>query len=235
MTKVSEVMEFMHQAYKSVFRKMMERESMNGDSTVDGVLKHFTPDKVLTNEENVALAALSGAQSRSSITKFAPQLSFDERCAILGLHRLGYHAEALARAYKVDRRTIAHIFNVKSSRYKNVRDKEKEMGSEFINKYVTPQIRAHVEGYKVEQQGNNKLASGVQGIHTVKGTYCDYQHRVIIGWCDPRTHDVETAGWYYRDLDGDMPEQWFTSGGDSMKTSTNCYKAMVESIMDKIT
>lgn len=234
MTKIAEVMEFMHPDYKVVFDRMIEREKMTVDITVNEVLKYFTPDKIKTNEENVALAALGGAESRYSVTKFSPQLSFTQRCEILGLHRLGYHAEVLAKAYKVDRRTVTHICNSRSTRYKNVREQEKAIGRDFVSKYVTPEIRAHVETFREVQQGNNPAASGMAGIQTVQGKFCEYKHRVVIGWCEPSQHDVEVAGWYYKDLDGDMPEHWFQSGPESMKNSKACYEAMIDQITDKM-
>jgi hypothetical protein len=237
MTRVTDVIALMHIQYRPILERMMGREGLNGDSTVQGVLKHFTPDKVKDQGENVALVALGGAESKHGSTKFAPQLTFDQRCEILGLHRIGYNADALAEAYGVDRRTITHIHNAKSTRYKNVRAEEKGIGPQlFIEKYVTPEVRAHVETFKVQLSGgNNPAANGMAGIHPVKGVNCEYTHRVVIGWCDPASSEVEVPGWYYKDMDGDFPNQWLRSEPDeSLRTSRDCYLAMAKEITDKI-
>jgi hypothetical protein len=237
MPKVTEVIPHMHISYVPVLEKMLAREGMDAGSTVEGVLKHFTPDRVRTNEENVALVALGGAESKHSITKFGPQLSFAQRCEILGLHRIGYTADVLAEAYDIDRRTITHIYNPSSSKYRNVRAQEKLDGPNFIEKYVTPEVRAKVEAFRaLPGEANNKAASGMAGIHSVKGRNCEFNHRVAIGWMEPDvTNGIEVAGWYYKDMDGDFPETWLRCADESsLKNSRACYMAMLNEISDPI-
>jgi hypothetical protein len=72
------------------------------------------------------------------------------------------------------------------------------------------------------------------GTHLVQGTMCEFKHRVVVGWCEPSTDEVDVPGWYYKDLDGDTPNSWFHCGAESMKNSNACYAAAIIDITDPI-
>ena len=83
---------------------------------------------------------------------------------------------------------------------------------------------------------SHKMANKKQGLHIVRGPMCTYDHRVTIAWREPSEIDnITVAGWYYRDLDSDFPDHWFTAGGlDSLRSSQACYTAMLDEITDKL-
>lgn len=193
---------------------------------------------VKTQEEGLALLDLLHAENNYG--KFAAKLTFAQRCEILALHRKGCTRELLAKLYKVDRRTVTHIHNPDSPHYKNVREEELRLGRDnFITKYLTLDVQnaafEMIEGQKNDVT-NNKLANRKRGIHKVRNDFCDYDHRVIIGWVEPGDQDdVQVAGWYYKDMDSEWPDTWFSAGGsDSLKTSQACYNAMLGDISDKL-
>lgn len=184
-----------------------------------------------TREERFALLASINAGA----TKYAAKLSFDQRCEILALRHAGVRREVLAKMYGVDRRTITHIYNPLSPHYKNVRATEVGMGKEkFRETFVTDELLADALARSEPEAKNNKFASKKAGLHVVRGTNCNYDHRVRIEWLEAGQHDVEEAGWYYCDLDSDFPTGWFTAGGpDSLKNSQSCFAAMLHDITDK--
>jgi hypothetical protein len=191
-----------------------------------------------TQEEGLAL--LDSLAAEASYGKFAAKLSFAQRCEILALHRKGCTRELLAKLYRVDRRTITHIYNQQSPHYKNVREEELRLGRDnFILQYLTLDVQNAAIAL-MEKNGdkevNNKLANRKAGIHMMRNDYCDYDHRVMIGWIEPSDQDdIQIAGWYYKDLDSEWPDTWFTAGGpDSLKTSQAAYTAAINDISDKI-
>jgi hypothetical protein len=194
--------------------------------------------KVETQEEGLAL--LDSLAEQSNIGKFAPKLSFGQRCEILALSRKGCTRELLSKLYRVDRRTVTHIYNSNSPHYKNVREEELRLGRDnFITKYLTLDVQnaafEFIEASKADTL-NNKYANKKQGIHTMRNDMCDYDHRVEIRWKDNIVGEngSEPAGWYYRDLDSEWPNDWFHCGPDSMKTSQACHAAAQRDISDKL-
>ena len=169
--------------------------------------------------------------------KFAAKLSFDQRCQILALHRIGIVREDLAKMYGVDRRTVGFIYNQHSSHYRNVRAEENKIGIHaFRDRYLTTEIINRALAYRQAKESNvetknNKSASKRAGLHIVRGKMCTYDHRVTIAWRDDAE---EGSGWYYRDLDSDFSDVWISAGDESMRTSDNCYKAMLNNIYDKL-
>lgn len=228
--------EHMHPEYRPILMLMMKRYDLSEDTLVLDVVKHFDGHE-LTPRQTIALTALVGANERSGIGKFSRKLEFRQHCEILGLHRLGYTNEILSVMYKIDRRTVTHIHNENSKHYKAVREEEKTLGPVvFIETYVTPSVIAAVESAKAEdvKEDNNKLANGKAGIHTVRNPMCKYDHRVVVQWVEGGTNNVQTSGWYYRDLDSEWPEGFFHCGPESMKTSQACLAFATEDISDKL-
>jgi hypothetical protein len=211
---------------------MLSKAGLNGDSTIDQLRAAFpNPD----SDEIVAIVSLIHQRPN----KFSPKLSFTQRCEVLVLHRSGFTREIIAKMYGIDRRTVTHVCTDNSPHYKNVRQEEIGLGrARFEEKYRTPDLLnrayAYVEANKQDGPVNNKQATAKAGIHSMRGELCTFNHRVIIKWLEPPEGDVRIAGWYYRDLDGDYSDMWFTRGEPDMKTSQACYNAALEEIADKL-
>lgn len=233
--KIGEVMNNVDPEVRSVFRAMLVKAGINEDTPMGNITKILTLNGH-TKEEMLAYVTVVGMGQRMLTGKFAPKMSFDQRCELLALYRKGYTREALAKLYGVDRRTVTHIHNAQSSHYRNVREEELRLGREnFLEKYITADSMAKVmELAAVESEVNNKQAKGKQGIHTVQGPMCKYPHRVRIEWKEANDKDILTSGWYYNDMDSDFPDGWFHTGPESMKTSQACYEGMLEDITDRL-
>jgi hypothetical protein len=188
----------------------------------------------LSREERIAL--LSSLYSQKN--KFAAKLTFEQRCEILALHRIGITREAVASMYNIDRRTVTHICNPLSKHYKKVREMETGLGTDrFRETYLNDETINKALAFRQEAEKsvevNNKFAKTKAGVHVVKGKNCQLEHRVIVAWKD-KDDDIEVPGWYYKDLDSDFPDNWFCTGDDSLKTSHACYVAMLSDITDKV-
>jgi hypothetical protein len=173
----------------------------------------------------------------AEISKFAPKLTFDQRCEILALRHAGVRREVLANMYGVDRRTITHIYNPFSPHYKNVRELEIGMGKEqFRDKFADTELLNKALANSVVEGGNNRYANKRAGVNIMRGPMCNYDHRVIIEWRTPEnTRGITEEGWCYRDMDSDSPDDWFVAAGsDSMKNSQACYAAALGELMDKL-
>ena len=232
MTKVSSIIDLVIASYRPVVEAMMEREGMNGETTVDQFRDHFTPDKIKSSEEKIAVIALGGALSKFGANKFAPKLSFTRQCEIVALYRMGYNADVLAKVYGVDRKTVTHMYNPLSNKYRGVKTEEKVRGTEgLIRAYVNEEVEAAIKKHTSQVQGdNNKIANKMQGVHIVEGVKCTFKHRVEIKWCEL----PEGTGWFYKDMDGDFPEAWLRGDDDSMKNSQACYNHMLKEIEDPL-
>jgi hypothetical protein len=210
---------------------MVTRAGANGEITVNQLLDKY-PNA--SKEERIALLSLAFTNDN----KFAAKLDFRRRCEVLALARLGITREVIAEIYRVDRRTVTHITNPISPHYKLVKRELARIGWEkFRELYLEEEALNRALAYRSSKQAdkvvNNKYANGKQGIHNVRGPMCSYDHRVAIGWQEPGGN-IQVAGWYYRDLDGDMPDTWFCCDDNSLKNSSACYNAMVNDITDKM-
>ncbi len=234
--KVKQALELVAPEYRQLLTELLIRANMSTEIPAGAAMALLVKNNTLTKEELRAVVSLGGVGNRD---RFAPKLGFEERCEILALYREGYSRETLARAYGINRRTVTHIHNVGSSHYHNVREEEKRMGTEnFKDKYISPGASQRLAEFAVderEEKGSNKFANRMAGTHLVQGPMCNYKHRVIIDWVEAGVQNIEKSGWYYRDLDGDMPNAWFTVGdGENLKTSMAAYKAMLGDITDPL-
>jgi hypothetical protein len=190
----------------------------------------------MTQEESIAL--LIAANEQKNIGKFAPKLSFTQRCEVLALFRIGCSRELLHKLYKVDRRTITHIYNPKSPHYKNVREEELRLGREnFIKEYATADVTAAAYSLlaATKDEGNNKNANKKRGVHNLQNEYCNSPHRVIIQWHEvDYDKNIQVAGWYYQDLDSEWPNDWFHGDAESLRTSQACYAHAQKDISDPL-
>jgi hypothetical protein len=187
--------------------------------------------------------------------RFEAKLSFDERCSVLALYMSGIHRRVLASAFGIDRRTVAHIYNKNSIHYKNVRSKLEELGRDaFIQRYLTEEASERVTAVAnnpevtlsddqlrkepVKPPVPNKRRNRRAGINMLTPPQCDYSHRVMIAWRD-QTYDPVSGvdlpeGWWYQDMDGNNPDEWFYSGPQSLLSSSNALKAAELEIIDRL-
>jgi hypothetical protein len=194
------------------------------------------------DELTQAMRALEAAveASKAANSKFEAKLTFARRCEILALHRMGCTREALAELYGVDRRTITHIHNPKSPRYKNVREEELRLGKEnFLKEYLdTDMLNAAASKITTKitaKEENNKKSNRMAGVHTMRNEFCDYDHRVIIKWMEANTaQNILVSGWYYQDLDSEWPDDWFHGNDESLRTSQGCFNHAKMDISDKL-
>lgn len=172
--------------------------------------------------------------------KFAPKLNDDERCAILALVKSGLRRERVAAAYGLDRRTVGHIANPQSPRYKEIRNKYKAMGhDDFVKEYLTEEVALKIASLPADETTAPKMdtsapsprANRLAGSHKVKPEQCEYEHRLEIKYCKAG-EETEFEGWHFRDLDSKNPESWFHNGPESLRSSHACYDAAVENLLD---
>lgn len=183
------------------------------------------------------ISDISAMRFPASQGKFAPKLTYEQRCEVLALHHLGVPRNVLVESYGIDRRTIAHIISKNSIHYRNVRAKFAELGKDaFMQKYLNEGVKARIAGAikKIETPlpaAPNKNASKFEGVHVVQNAFMTTAHRIIIRWCEAGI-DTPVAGWYYRDADGAEPNRWFSNGEESMMNSKACLEAVRENLTD---
>ncbi len=168
----------------------------------------------------------------TGVTTFAPKLSMEDRCSILALSLSGINKHLLARAFGIDRRTVSHIVNTSSPKYKGVMDEYRRLGhKEFCAKYITEnaalKVKAAAEekAEPVEKPKISRSASSHSGIHILHPEQCAYSHRVEVRYFDGSEEGVSMRGWHYRDLDSkSTPDMWLHNGEESLQTSANCVR-----------
>lgn len=174
------------------------------------------------------------------VGKFSPKLNDEERCAILALVKSGVRRERVATAYGLDRRTVGHIANPQSPRYKEIRNKYKAMGHEgFVKEFLTEEVARKIAALPEDEKHPTPVtgapsarANRLAGIHKVKPEQCEYEHRIEIKYCKAGD-ETEFEGWHFRDLDSKTnPEKWFHNGDESLRSSHACYDAAVENLLD---
>lgn len=173
------------------------------------------------------------AMRRHRDDEFAPKLVEDERMAILACIEYGIMRDVVAKAFGINRRTVSHIANSGSTRYREVRRRRDEMGKDaFIQRYLTESVAQKIMANTPERKAEIDVdksqrasihANGKAGIQVVKNDMLKAPHRVEIAF----KADLEPKGWYYRDIDGPEHDAWFHNGEDSLRTSQACFK-MVE-------
>lgn len=87
------------------------------------------------------------------ISKYAPKLSFVERCQVLALMLSNLDRRIVGAAYGINRGTVSYIVNEASPHYKDVRRELKDHGLDrFLAKYLTPVALERYAGAKNDQQ-----------------------------------------------------------------------------------
>jgi hypothetical protein len=164
-----------------------------------------------------------------NVGHFDPKLDMDQKCQMLALHRAGVSNRDIGQIVGLDRRTVGKVYSVKSGKYKNIREIEEQMGrTAFQERYLTEEVIEKLKSVRavrsvVPGPHPNRSATSKRGIHTVQDPDGEATHRVQIDWVE---NEGFGAGWYYRDLDSDKPNEWFHCGTESRLTSTACFEAM---------
>jgi hypothetical protein len=237
--KIKYVLDTLEEFERAALTRVIAKFGLTDEDTVVDVSHKIqnTPNwgAGLTMEERLSVFALYKVDN-----KFGIKLTYNERCQVKALHEMGIPRAVLAKMYNIDERTVSHIYNDHSPRYKNVKEEYKSLGpTEFKTKYLDQETMDKALTFQTMQEpelGNNKHANKKAGIHQVRNAYCTYDHRVAIQWREPDEY-IDVAGWYYRDLDGDMPERWLRPHNkpESARTSQACFAAMLNDIADKMT
>jgi len=226
--RLKEVFEDLAPEYQFIINEMIERKGADQSSITVGETLRLVPILDMQQGEKMAVLALMGVNNG----KYVPKLDHERRCQVLALYRVGITREALAAMFGINTRTVGHIYSQESPHYRQVKEEETLLGREkFIEKYMNDDLLARAMSYRmgVEKQveKNNRYAKGKAGVHVVRPTQCLHEHRVIISW-----REDNVPGWYYQDRDGDMPDSWFSTGPDSMRTSRDCFVGMLKDIAD---
>lgn len=171
-------------------------------------------------------------------SKFSAKLDFDQRCEILALHRAGVSRVALAEAYGLDRRTITHIYNPKSTHYRNVREELVKLGpEEFQKRYITDNALTKLKNISISERSRGdgpmaqRNATRFKGVHAVTNDAVSRAHRIVVQWHE-KGIDGLAPGWYYQDMDGDDPNAWRHNGDTSRLTSKACLDAVRENLVE---
>lgn len=161
------------------------------------------------------------------VGKFEAKLNMHERCQILALRMAGLSLGAIAVTFGVDRRTVTHIQNPASPRYKSVREMRDSMGAEafkakFITQEVVDRVKAaaltpeaqatYAETDNAKSAHPNKRANRCSGITIHKGPHHAFSHRIEIGWVEKL--EGYPDGWYHKLLDTGEPTDAENWGGD---------------------
>jgi hypothetical protein len=176
------------------------------------------------NTPESQLAAL-GLQLK--VGKFEAKLNMHERCQILALRMAGMSLGAIAVTFGVNRRTVTHIQNPDSPRYRSVREARDAMGTDaFKAKYITQELVERVKAAALTAEAQdtyantdaaknihpNKRANRCAGITMHKGPHHAFTHRIEIGWVE--NEPGYPNGWYHKLLDTGEPTDAENWGGD---------------------
>lgn len=87
-------------------------------------------------------------------SKYAPKLTYVERCEALALAMSGdLDRRQIAAAYGINRATMAYIVNKSSPHYKDVRKEYHELGHDrFLRQYMTPAVIERYMAAKKNQE-----------------------------------------------------------------------------------
>jgi hypothetical protein len=201
------------------------------------------------NDVAELVKTLNPSSLRADAGKFEAKLTFAERCAVLGCHKLGVNRRLLALSFGVNRRTVTHIYNPKSPHYRSVRNEYNSMGhDDFIEKYVTDDIYKKLKETEAKAENQailnaddseasvidtnlrepSKMRTRDEGFHTIQPEHCKYSHRIEVRWVNSYLGE----GWYFRDMDGPNPNEWMNNGPESILSSTAALRGAESEVID---
>lgn len=180
----------------------------------------------MTIEEIIPSNAVKSPRSDEFVAKLNPE----ERCQVLACADYGIKREIIAQAYGINRRTIGHIVNTASQRYRATRKERDQLGKDdFRAKYLTEEVAKRIAAVTPKPTAENApadhskpsvRANGKAGINVVKSEFLKTPHRIEVQFFETK----DPPGWWYRDIDGAEPDEWFNNGEDSLRSSQACLK-----------
>ncbi len=161
--------------------------------------------------------------------RFAPKLSFEERCQVLAACVYGINRDAVAKGFGVNRRTVHHIQNESSKSYRSVRREMERLGKdEFLKRHLKQFVIDRIdEAWTRSPDGPSKRAVSMEGYHTIRPDHCARDHRIEVGWCVLEGCE----GWYYSDLEQE-PADWLGGDDGPFRTSRDAYEYALENVED---
>jgi len=167
--------------------------------------------------------------------KYAPKLTFADRCAILGLVKMGLDRRVVAAAYGINRSTLTHICSSSSPHYRTIRNEFFELGDDrFLAKYIDHNVIARYKRHinaqeptysdnelkeakkagKAPNQGANKRANKLMGQHRVVGMWDHPEQELTLSveWVD--NPGVDDAAKALYDDDAPRPAGWYVKVND---------------------
>ena len=227
--KLNDVFENLAPEHQDTINEMVNKKGEDRQRITVGETLKLVAVPDMESSQKMAVLALMGVNNG----KYVPKLNHEQRCQVLALYRTGITREALSDMFGINTRTVGHIYSPDSPHYRNVKEEEKMMGRErFIEKYMTDELLSRAMSYRqkmeLQTEKNNRYAIGKAGVHIVRPAQCINEHRIIISWRD----DLDPPGWYYQDRDSEIPDAWLRSEPESMKTSRDCYLAMLRDLTD---
>lgn len=186
-------------------------------------------------EEILALVPATLLRGHRDDTKFAPKLSFAERCEVMAFYLSGYKVPALAAAFGLHRRTVSSIVNRNARYYQDVTEEFDKRGrDDFVRTYLTeagamklasvansPEVKMNEPAYrglKSTGDGPDKRKKSQEGTHTR-----DDGVRYEIAWKNEGEEDSEGAilvsGWFFRFLSDDFWTGQGNEGTDPFNSS----------------
>lgn len=203
-----------------------------------------TPNDAPSFEERRKSLMLERPDLFAVNSKYAPKLSFVERCAVYAYWKAGVERRLLAVTFGINRGTVNFIVTPSSPHYKNVRKEFQELGLEqFGRTYMSDEWDAKIkearktvdvtlsdDELKASKEAlaePNKRASSKEGEHTVFypgiGSQEGQSGKVKIEWM---THEGATAWFATVDPFGVM--------GTGHTTSAAALKAFLEENMAEL-
>lgn len=173
--------------------------------------------------------------------KFKPKLDEHDRLRALASVRSGIKKDIVAAAFGIDRRTISHMTNPFSPHYKALREKELVMGpNAFILEYFDETALERIKKATLPPKDGvvddgipkpNARSKAKAGVNVVKPDQCKYNHRIHIAFRHQGDY-CNATGWWYQDMDGPDPTEWYRGDDASLMTSNACLNAAMEAIYD---
>ena len=199
-----------------------------------------------TNKCADIVSAIPRDHLKSDGNLFEAKLNDNERLAIITLDKIGVRRDVIATAFGVNRRTVAHMVNETSPRYRASRKKYYAEGHDnCVAKYITEEVLRKVRDVPVRTKTNtppktdevvvSSRADRLAGSHRIDPMppLRRYAREVEIKFLRDTDDPDKPDGWYYRDKSSTTdPDSWFSFGEESRKTSSACLRAVAENLMD---
>lgn len=198
-------------------------------------------------EEILAMVPATLLRGHRDDTKFAPKLSFEQRCEVMAFYLAGFKIPALAAAFGLHRRTVSSIVSRNARYYKDVIEEFDRRGADdFKRVYLTEEgakklaAVADSDEVKMNEPAYRGLKATADGPDKRKNTYqgvstSSQGGKFEVAWKDKGEVDavgeLEESGWYYHDLEDPVAKgMWQVDSNDKPFVSSKAAydKAMIE-------